>query len=314
MIVRGGTGLKAAWRHYVVRNWRVLLVVLLIEVAVWAVYDQVPMLQHSAFSAAAVGVLATVVGIFLAFRFNEAYSRWWEARTLWGGMVNVSRTFTRQVIAYLQPGRVSAIRSDETASLHREFVYRHLAYINALRLSLREQAPWPEAAAYLDPAEAEALALARSVPTQLMQRQADRLAETLGSDVAEQILLTHLDDSLTEMTSLQGGMERINNTAFPDRVVTMTKVAVWSLAVLIPLAFVQGDPNVYPLSFIATAIIVLSFFLVKQLGDELTYPFDELPNDTPMSALCRTIEIDLRQQLGEEDLPNPLRPVDGVLM
>jgi putative membrane protein len=315
VIIRGGTGFKTAFRMFVTRNWLAVLVVLGIESGAWWLHELVPELDSTVFSAGAVGVLATIVGIFVAFRFNEAYGRWWEARILWGGMVNVSRTFARQVTTLLTPDRVQNLGTREEArALHRELVYRHLAYVNALRLSLRRQAVLPEATASLDPEEAENLRSARNVPTQLTQRQAARLTALLGRDTTEQILLRHVDESLTQMTELQGGMERIKQTAFPDAVITVTRVLVWMVGILIAVAFIEPDAGVRWFEFVAVMVIVLSFLLVKQLGEDLNDPFENQPNDTPMTALCRTIEIDLRQQLGETDLPPSLEPVDGVLM
>lgn len=57
-----------------------------------------------------------------------------------------------------------------------------------------------------------------------------------------------------------------------------------------------------------------SFMVVEQLGASLKNPFENQDNDTPMTALCRTIEIDLRQQLGDTDTPPPIQPVGGVLL
>ncbi len=230
-------------------------------------------------------------------------------------MVNVSRTFARQVTTLLTPERVPGLATHQDArTVQRELVYRHLAYINALRLSLRRQPVLPEAGFYLDPAEAEELRSAKNVPTQLTQRQAVRLTGLLGTQTSDQILLRHLDESLTQITDLQGGMERIKNTAFPDAVIKVTRILVWLVALLIAVAFIEPDAGVRWFEFIAVMVIVLSFLLVKQLGEDLNDPFESKPNDTPMSALCRTIEIDLRQQLGETDLPTPLEPVDGVLL
>ena len=120
------------------------------------------------FSATAIGLIATVVGIFIVFRFNEAYQRWWEARTLWGALVNDSRSFAREIITLLTPDRVPSIASDEDAAkLHAELVYRHLAYCNALRLSLRQQDTWDELAPFLSDEELSELKNYANKPTRL---------------------------------------------------------------------------------------------------------------------------------------------------
>jgi len=315
MIVRGGLSLRWAFWLILKRNKAAIAVVLAVELGAWTIHELLPGLKSTAFSAAAVGLFATVVGIFVAFRFNEAYSRWWEARILWGGMVNASRTFGRQVTTLLTPRRVGALPSwGEARSVHRELIQRHLAFVNAVRLQLRDQPVFPEIDAYLDSTESAEFGSAKNVATQLNQRQGSRLASLLDSDPAATLILNQIDTTLTELTDCQGGMERINNTAFPDRVIVTTSILVWAVAILVSVAFIEPQGGFFLVEFLAVLVIVVSFLLVKQLGEDLNDPFDNQPNDTPMTALCRTIEIDLRQQLGETDVPEPLQPVDGILM
>ena len=232
MIVRGGTRLRTAFWLIAKRNKAAIVVVLAIETGAWSLHELFPDLQSTAFSAAAVGVFATVVGLFVAFRFNEAYVRWWEARILWGGMVNASRTFARQVTTLLTPDRLATLEKwDQARSVHRELVYRHLAYVNALRLQLRDQPVFPDIDVYLEATESKELRSAANVATQLNQRQGSRLASLLDSDPAATLILTQMDASLTQLMDYQGGMERINNTAFPDRVIVTTRILVWAVAI-----------------------------------------------------------------------------------
>ncbi len=307
MIVRNGSGFRAAFRMLIFKNWLVILVVLVIELGALELHRALPVLQSNAFSEAGVAVLAGTVGVFLAFRFNEAYGRWWEARILWGGMVNSSRTFARQVLSYVSPG-------PESAALRRELVLTQIAYVNALRCSLRRQDALAEASPFLSEAAREELAGAKNLPTQIIARQNRLLAGAMGGEAGTEITLSRFDETLTELTNLQGGMERIKNTAFPDRVILVSRMLVWVVALLVALAFIDPVEVVYLLEFAAVLMIVLSFRLVVQLGEELNDPFENRANDTPMTALCRTIEIDLLQMLGETDLPEPIEPVDGVLL
>lgn len=315
MIVRNGTGFLQAVQLFLVRNWRAMLLLLLIESLSLELHLRLPALSTTAFSEVGVGMLAATVGVFLAFRFSEAYGRWWEARTLWGGMVNTSRTLGRQITTYVAPEHLSdAGRAIDISELRRELVYRHIAYLNALRLSLRKQEILPEIEPFLSESEASDLRTAQNVPVQLAQRQGERLVEVLGHGVEQQIVMSRFDGSLTSLLDHQGGMERIKNTAFPDRVLVVTRVLVWVVAGLVALAFIDPDEVAYFFEFVAVLVIMLSFKLLNQLGEELNDPFENQPNDTPMTALCRTIEIDLRQQLRETDLPDPIEPERGVLM
>ena len=315
MIIRRGTGFKRAVKRFIVQNWGVILTVVLAAQIIVVASRYTDVLETDVFSATAVGLLATVVGIFIVFRFNEAYQRWWEARILWGGLVNESRNFARQVLTFVTPRRASGVSSDAQASeLQRTLVYRHLAYCNALRLSLRRQDDWEELEPFLSREELDSLEGVVNKPTRLNFDQGRQLEPLFGTDTSETLLYKQLDETLNRLFDIQGGCERIKSTAFPDEVRFISKAMVWLSAVAIPFAFLSADKDIHVLEIIAVIVICLSFMVVEQLGAKLKNPFENLDNDTPMTALCRTIEIDLRQQLGETELPPPIEPSDGVLM
>jgi len=315
MIVRNGTGFARAVKVFVLRNWALILTVVLTEQAIVIISRYTRVLETDVFSATAIGLIATVVGIFIVFRFNEAYQRWWEARTLWGALVNDSRSFAREIITLLTSDRVPSIASDEDAAkLHAELVYRHLAYCNALRLSLRQQDTWDELAPFLSDEELNELKNYANKPTRLDYSQGKRLAQVVGTDTAQQVLLMQLDSTLNRLYDIQGGCERIKNTAFPDEVRFISRGLVWLSAIAVPIAFLSADREIRFIEVFAVVVISLSFMVVEQLGASLKNPFENEDNDTPMTALCRTIEIDLRQQLGETKVPPPIEPVGGVLM
>lgn len=315
MIVAGGTGFKRAVKRFVLRNWGLILTAIIAERVVVVASRYTKVLETDVFSATAVGLLATVVGIFIVFRFNEAYQRWWEARILWGGLVNESRNFARQVLLFITPERSSRVASDAVAEEHqRTLLYRHLAYCNALRLTLRGQDSWQELEPFLSSEELADVERYANKPTRLNFLQAHQIGHLLGADVSESILLRQLDSTMSRLFDIQGGCERIKNTAFPDEVRFISRAMVWLSAVAIPIAFLGADSEIRTLEVLAVVVICLSFMVVEQLGASLKNPFDDKDNDTPMTSLCRTIEIDLRQQLGEEKLPPPIRSVDGVLM
>jgi putative membrane protein len=315
MIVARGTGVRRALKRFLLRNSGLILTVIVaVQVVVYA-SRFTDVLQTDVFSATAVGLLATVVGIFIVFRFNEAYQRWWEARILWGGLVNESRNFAREVLTFLTPERTPRLGSPEAArEVQRQLIYRHLAYCNALRLSLRKQDGWEELEPFLSPEDLRDIQKYVNKPTRLTFLQARQLEALFDSEIAQSILLTRLDDTINRILHIQGGCERIKNTAFPDEVRFISKAMVWMSAVAIPVAFLSANDTIHVLEVIAVVVISLSFMVVEQLGASLKNPFENQDNDTPMTALCRTIEIDLRQELGETDLPSPIEPVGGVLM
>lgn len=306
MITRGTTTLRSLlWANIV----PVVVVVLLIAaVEISENYWDYVRFDGPGFSVTALGLLTTAFSIFLVFRVNEAYARWWEARILWGGIVNYSRTFARQVTTLL------ASEYDEASARKQELVYRHLAYVNALRMSLRREDTWDELAEFLSADEMAKLKTKANKATQLLQSQGKQIAKLREENVIDQFGHLMLDRSLSELYNLQGGCERIKNTVFPDRVAYFTRLIAWFMAFLIPVCVLEADQRYDVLDFILVPTIMLIFIVTERLGAELKNPFENMPNDTPMSALCRTIEIDLRQQLGETDVPEPLLPKNGVLM
>jgi putative membrane protein len=322
MIVNGNTRLTSLLRPYLGKVVIVILIVAGVEIL-----NNYIDLQRPVFSMAALGLLTTALSIFLVFRVNEAYARWWEARILWGGIVNASRSFARQATTLLTSspnpmdpsGAIQeAVQGDQESgppeAWQRELVYRHLAYINALRMNLRREEDWRSLAEFLDPAELSVLEGCVNKPAQLLQTQGRRLAEARRDGLLDSFGHLMIDSTLTELCKLQGGCERIKNTIFPDRVAYFTQLIAWCLAVLIPVCIIDWQFKFDHIEFLVVPVMMLVFIVTERLGAELKNPFEGLSNDTPMTSLCRAIEIDLRQQLGETRLPAPIEPSAGVLM
>ena len=319
MIIRGGTTVLRALRD----DWKTLLFFSCLTVIAeyFAVFvDKYWPLNHTDLPLLPLGVVVTPMSIFLAFQINQCYDRWWEARRLWGQLLNVSRSLARQAIMLLTDKRITNIPNEEAAAkAHREFLYRHIAFVNVLRIILRAGTPLAETdcqflAQFLSDKEISQLKTAPNVPIQLLQNQGKFLALLLGKDWGEQQILLQLDNSLNQLTDIQGGCERIKRTAFPDRFNFHTRFFVWLLAILIPFSLIESDQHFDIVVMITETLLAFIFVTIERLGAELRDPFENRNNDTPMSALCRTIEIELRQQLGETKLPLPLEPVNGVLM
>jgi putative membrane protein len=266
------------------------------------------------FSVSTVSLLVTALWIFLVFRVNEAYSRWWEARTLWGNIVNASRSFARRIttLVVAEPGNESA--RQEVDAVRRELVYRQIAWVNALRLTLRGQDDMEELRPFLPDGEIESLAGVANWPTQLLQRQGVRIAGVRAAGRLSDFGHLMLDGTMAALHDAQGGCERIKNTPFPDRIVFFTQGIAWMMAFFIPVAIAQPGNGFDWIDMVVVPFMMLAFVSTERVGAELKNPFEGRSNDTPMTALCRTIEIDLRQQLGEKEVPPALGPVKGVVM
>lgn len=293
---------------------------------------------------APLGTIGVAVAFYLGFKNNQSYDRFWEARTVWGGIVNSSRVWANQVLSYISAHHQKGTTGDDSETItdvHRRLIYRHLAYINALRLNLRkpstfspnyvgavrnfhfgspERSDWEEQVRpFLDQTECEVLAAAQNMPTQILRRQSEDLQR-----VFEQKGLTddfrHIDmmNTIKDLYNDQGRAERIKNTPFPRQYAYFSKIFTWIFVLLLPLAMVNefeklGEGYLW-LTVPFSTLISWIFMTMELVGDNSEDPFENFINDVPMNALCRNIEIDLREMLGETDLPPRILPVDGVLM
>jgi putative membrane protein len=314
MIVRGGTNL---WRAILI-DWPALLFFSLLSLAAEFIHHN-NALAHTVLPLLPLSVLITALSMFLAFQINQCYERWWEARRLWGQLVNISRSFGRQVTTLISARRLVAIPDENAAKLlQQKLVYRHIAYVNALRICLRKnnklsKDDWQELGSWLDELEIVHLRRNANIPTQLILLQGKSIAALVGK-WTEQPILLQFDDIFKQIDDIQGGCERIKRTAFPDRFRFHTHNFVWLLAMLIPFCLIESGKHFDIIEIIMDTFLSFVFVTIERLGSELRDPFENKANDTPMSALCRAIEIDLRQQLDEDVILTPLEPKNGILM
>ncbi len=243
-------------------------------------------------------LIGSALAIFISLRNNNAYARWSEARQLWGGVVNYSRTLARQVRLYL-PGDPAA---DTVVRLQ-------VAYAHALRCHLRRQDCRDEIAHLIDSGTQERLRGASNVPDALLGEIADLLA-ALRSGTLDTIQLAAFDGTLAALANMQGGAERLKNTPMPRQYTVFPRVFVQLFCLLLPLAMVADLGWATPLG---STLVGFIFLALDRVGGDLEDPFENRIYDVPLTSITRTIEINLRQGLGHDGLPQPLTPVDGVL-
>jgi putative membrane protein len=250
-------------------------------------------------------LMGAALSVFLAFRNNSAYDRWWEARTLWGGLVNHSRTLARRALTLIDDRPSPAGRDPQ-----RLLVDMQIAYVNALRCHLRNQNPFPELRGILPPDIVERLRPEKNVPAAMLLIMGELMREAFEAGRMDSIRLAALDHSLTELCNIQGGCERIKNTPLPKQYDYGPRVMVHVFCLILPLGLVPGLGLVTP---VASTAVSLLFILLEAIGREIENPFENTFHDTPMSSLSRTIEINLRQSAGQRDLPSAVGPVEGFV-
>lgn len=257
-----------------------------------------------------IGILGTALAILIGFRNNSAYDRWWEARRLWGVFVNESRTVARQTLTFLTLKHNKNGSEAELKSLQKELIYRQIAFIHATAHHLRKQNPFESLKLFLSADELAALQNQQNVPNAILQTQAKRLQEINETGYIEDFRHMQMDARFSNLCDTLGGCERIKNTVFPRQYSYYTGVFVWIFLMFLPFSLVKefgylSIPAIFAIAFI--------FFVLVRVGNNIENPFENTLNDIPISAISRTIEINLRQQLGETELPPAIQPVDGYL-
>ena len=257
-----------------------------------------------------VGTLGTAVAILLGFKNNSAYDRWWEARKIWGGIVNQSRYLTSQLLAYSDKNE--AFDDEKHHELIQEFVHRHLAYINTLRLQLRELPTNEPLNQWLNVKERDRLATVKNPATQILTNQAVRFRQMHEDKRFEQFRLFELMSTVREFFELQGKAERIKNTPLMRHYSHFTTAFVWIFVLMLPFGFVgKMGWAMIPLVVLLSTI----FTILDRAGTLTETPFANDFNDVAMTAICRTIEIDMLEQIGTPNTPEPIKPTeDGILM
>lgn len=262
-----------------------------------------------------VGILGSALAIFIAFRNQSSYARWWEARTIWGGIINNSRIFARQIIANADnAATVGKATQENVHAFKKEMIDRQIAFAHSLRLHLRQQNSLEEYAHLLTLNEFEKIKQAQNRPNMLLYTQGMRIKEAMQQEMLGGFDNISMEPNLATFSNWQGACERIKNTPLPMNYQYFTKLFLYVFIVILPLSLIADftkmsmDYLVIPISF----IICFVFAVMNKVGEINENPFANWFTDVPMTALCNTIERDLKEMLGET-LPEKLAPVDGYL-
>jgi putative membrane protein len=252
------------------------------------------------------------LGIFLGFRNNTAYDRFWEGRKLWGALVNTSRSLTRQILTFIEP-QADADPEKSTpeaiSDYENRFVHVVIAYVHALRHHLRDAPPWETLERILPKEEIDPLGDDENVPLALLHRMGELLVEARRRRWMDAYHVPVLEQSLVSLTDIQGACERIKTTPMPFSYTVLMHRIVGVYCTLLPFGLMDSVRWATPVVVLA---ISYCFFGLDAIGDELEQPFGLDTNDLPLKAISRNIERNLRKRIKEE-LPPPIKPQRGVL-
>lgn len=290
-----------------------LLFTLVYASAIYYLYELHDLSFLASFSFVPVGFLGTILSVFLAFRNNNSYSRWWEARQIWGDVVNASRMLGAQVVALVGHGETTP--TPELQALHRELIHRHLACIRLFDLQLRGNFQSEAVDSYLLDEDRQLIRGAINPAVQLLHKQGLRLKALQEKGLLTDYQLVTILGTIERFYNQIGGCERIKNTPFPNEYDGFVKALIWlqlSITPIFLLSIFSNDVSkslIVPFSILVTMIIGFA----NKAGEVMEDPFENRIHDVPMTALCNTIERDMLQQLGQSEVPAKFTPQDHVV-
>ena len=287
-----------------------------------------------------IALLGTATAFIISFRNQETYNRTWEARQIWGATISASRSWAMMCKDFLHDVNRS-----------RELIYRHLAWLTAVRYQLRAPRDWetvnkkhnkeyrqyysvPETATpleqelkkYISQEEITAILSTKNKATQLMSLQGDALKRLREEKSLDEFRFLDMHSALRDLSDHQGKSERIKNFPYPRQHATINGIFVKLFCILLPFSlldefnklnegmtgFLQGKMVWFVIPF--SVLISWVFICLEQVGESTENPFEGSANDVPISQMSRNVEIDIREMLNEADLPSPLQPMNNIIL
>lgn len=294
-----------------------------------------------------VAVLGTAAAFIVGFRNNATYDRAWEARKIWGAIVNSSRSWGIMVKDFIRPTAENPISEEGRKQIAKELIYRHVGWLTALRYQLRQPRAWetmaqphnvefrtthfkiaecnaggmePELSKHISPAELQYVMKKVNKATQLINLQSKQLRELSEQGLIENYRYVEMERMLVDLYTQQGKCERIKNYPYPRQYATLNLFLIRLFVIMLPFGMldvfndlITRHSMIVWLTVPFSALVAWVFTTMEKIGESTENPFEGNANDVPITALSRTIEIDLKDMLDEEDLPEPIQPAGSIL-
>ncbi|HRN33765.1 MAG TPA: bestrophin family ion channel [Saprospiraceae bacterium] len=287
-----------------------------------------------------VALIGTATAFISGFKNTQTYNRTWEARQIYGSIINCSRTLGIMTKDF--------VRGDNEKELHKEILYRHFAWLTALRFQLRETKSWEnvktksynreylkyynvpewessldeELKSFLPENERQYILSTKNRATQILAQQSERLKELNKQGIITDFNYVAFENQLKDLYDQQGKAERIKNFPYPRQFSSINLYFTNVLCFLIPLGFIGelskhteklGDWFIW-LAVPMSVLVGWVFLVLEQIGESTENPFEGSANDIPITQISRMIEIDLREMLGEKELPPAVQAQNNILM
>lgn len=287
-----------------------------------------------------IAIMGTAVAFIVGFKNNASYSRLWEARQIYGAIINDSRSF-----GYILRDALSAKKPDRV----KEMFLRHYAWLTALRFQLREPRAWEnmstaqfdeyakkydiperlslledELRKYLSEAECDYILSKKNRATQLMANQSKELSEAYSKGEINDFQWAQINQQLVKFTDNQGKAERIKNFPYPRNFSSITTYLLLLFIVFVPFGLLKEFDKLGEGTLLAgftlwfnipfSLLVTWCFHTLDSVGEASVNPFEGSPNDVPISQISRTIEIDMRDMLDETDLPPAITAKNNIVL
>lgn len=248
-------------------------------------------------------IIGTALAFFIGFNNNQAYDRWWEARKIWGALVNDSRSWTRQLIYFSDRKRDSKDVDFKTKTA----IHRHISFLYALKQTLRKSKA-KEYQKFISDADIAFVESESNIANALLAIQTKDLNELYETNVIDGYKFLELNKLLISFSDGMGKSERILNTVFPTSYNYYTRIFIWIFIIFITLV---TAPSLGGWSIIIGTLIGYIFLTTQKIGQSLLNPFEEIATGIPLDYITRIIEINLLEALKEKKIPKPVSSING---
>jgi putative membrane protein len=289
-----------------------------------------------------VSLIGTAVAFYVGFKNNQSYDRSWEARKIWGGIVNTSRAFGASAKAFINNDFATAPLSEKELKqeIH-TLINRHLAWVCALKHAMWARTKWEhelpssrrqrnyfmkkmdfgshdeDLKRFISKEEVEWINSKKNHATQLLDKQSQHLAELRRKGLIDDFKQMELQRLITELYGEQGRSERIKHTPLPRQYATSSAIFIIIFTLMLPFGmlneFEKMGGSLMWLMIPFNLVVSWVFSLMEYVGDYSENPFERLLNDVPIHSIVRNIEIDLKDMMDETDLPEKVQPVGNIL-
>ena len=318
------------------RNIYITLIISIVPVVLYQIFG----LKFIAIPWTVVALLGTATAFIVGFKNTQTYNRTWEARQIWGAILNSSRAFGTMSRDFID-------NSDKT----KELVYRHFAWLTALRYAMRDSRAWEttskaynteykafydipeketpletELAKYISADELKYILTTKNKAVQLMSLQSKTIKQLFANKEIDSYQFVEMQKAIKDFYDQQGRSERIKNFPYPRQFATINSFFIKLFCILLPFGMLKEfdklndgmtgfmQSNMVWLVIPFSVLISWVYTSLEQVGESTENPFEGSSNDVPISQMSRTIEIDMREMLGETDLPPALQPKNNIIL